>query len=163
LEEEMKNRENHFLSVIYIALVFLCVIAGVGRSELPPEPINKWVLKTRAPNHIHENDMAYDPNTGRAVFTGGHVGKLYPQNNYTFLYDVRRNRFFESQSLYRPQRRCFVNLAYVDSCRMIINGCGSPGHGSLPQGGFSKEQNNYKECYRAFNVGPWVYDAIEDS
>lgn len=94
---------------------------------------------------------------------GAHVGMLYPQSNYTFLYDVRRNRFFESQSQYRPQRRCFVNLAYMDSCRMLLTGCGSPGHGSLPEGGFSATQGAYKICYRAFNVGPWVYDGADDS
>ncbi len=139
----------------------VCAVAEAGGG--PDEPINRWVKKTKAPNHVHENDMAYDPSTGRVVFYGAHVGMLYPQSNYTFLYDVRRNRFFESQSQYRPQRRCFVNTVYLDSCRLTLTGCGSPGHGSLPEGGFRKDQGNYKVCYRRFNVGPWLYDGVDDS
>jgi hypothetical protein len=152
---------NHILGRLPISMLALALISVPATAQ--DAPINKWQLRTMAPNHVHENDMAYDPSTGKAVFHGGHVGMLYPQSNYTFLYDVRRNRFFESQSQYRPQRRCFANVVYLDSCRMVLTGCGSPGHGSLPQGGFSKSQGDYRECYRAFNVGPWLYDGTDDS
>ncbi|MBA4388391.1 MAG: hypothetical protein C0404_10445 [Verrucomicrobia bacterium] len=131
-----------------------------GRA-LPDEPINTWVLKSRTPNHVYENDLAYDPNTGQIVYHGGHVGKLYPQSNYTFLYDVARNRWRESQSPCRPQRRCYNNMAYLDSARMCLTAQGSRGHGSLPQGGFTAD-TAYKECIRRLNAGPWLYDGPSD-
>lgn len=145
-----------------LALTGVMITVPTKAQVLPDEPINTWVLKSKTPNHVYENDLAYDPTTGQIVYHGGHVGQLYPQSNYTFLYNVRQNRWRESQSPYRPQRRCYNDMTYLESARMCLTGHGSRGHGSLPQGGFSAKQGDYKECYRELNVGPWLYDAVAD-
>lgn len=153
---------NNAIRAAAVALAGLALSGVVAAAEaVPEEPVNTWVLKTRAPNRVYENDLTYDPNTGQIVYHGGHIGRLYPQSNYTFLYSVAQNRWRESQSPCRPQRRCYNNMAYLDSARMCLAGQGSRGHGSLPQGGFTAD-TGYKECTRRLNVGPWLYDAAMD-
>jgi hypothetical protein len=124
-------------------------------------PVNEWVLRRRRlPNTCWENGMTYDRAVGRIVWFGGHIGHLYPQSNYTLVYDVEQDRFFDSQSPLRPQRRCLVFIAYADSCRRSISAAhGGPSHGSIPEGAFDKE---YRQVARETMPGPALYDAAED-
>ncbi|MHC4914229.1 MAG: fibronectin type III domain-containing protein [Planctomycetota bacterium] len=126
-----------------------------------PAPANRWVLRHRqAPNIMWENGITYDPATRQIVWHGGHVGRLYPQSNYTFLYDVRRNRFRESQAPTRPQRRCLVHVSYIGSLRRAITTDGGAAHGSIPGGGTG---GDFTRLWRTDPRGPWLYDAARDT
>lgn len=123
-------------------------------------PVNEWaVLHERLPNIPYESAAAYDPNVGCMVYMAGHIGRLYPQSNYTVLYDLRLNRFFLSQAMYRPQRRCLISGAYLDSVRRVLTCNGSMSHGSMPEGALG---GDYKSLEPKAGVGPWLYDAVDD-
>jgi len=127
----------------------------------PEAPVNRWVLRhDQTPITVWENGIAWDPEARRVIWYGGHVGRLYPQSNYTILYDPEQNRFRESQAPTRPQRRCLVHVAYVDSCRRTLTADGGSHHGSVPGGGLAGE---YKTVFRSDPRGPWLYDALDDS
>ncbi len=124
-------------------------------------PLDRWELRRRdLPNIIWENGIAYDPAADRVVFYGGHVGRLYPQSNYTFLYDLERDRFFESQAPFRPQRRCLVHVAYLDSVGRAVTTDGGLSHGSIGQG---RPAADYTRLQNATPNGPWLYDASADA
>jgi hypothetical protein len=133
----------------------------IHTGNLRAAPLNTWLLRGRRnPVTCWENGATYDPTVGKVVWYGGHIGHLYPQSNYTLLYDIERNRFVETQPLTRPQRRCLVFIAYADSCRRSINAPhGGPSHGSVPQGAFDPE---YKSVVRGFMCAPSLYDAAGD-
>ena len=122
--------------------------------------MNQWELRhDRSPNLPRDNDIAYDPGAKRVVLHGGHMGRLYVQSPYTYLYDIAANRFYESQAIVRPQRRCFANLDYVDSCKRIVSANGSSHHGSLPQG---EVRGEYTQVSLGDPRGPWFYSSAAD-
>ena len=124
-------------------------------------PLNEWQCRyEQNPNIVWENGIAWDPEARRIVWHGGHIGRLYPQSNYTFLYDPEANRFSESQAPSRPQRRCLVHVAYLDGARRTVTTDGGAAHGSIPVGGLGGE---YKAVFRSDARGPWLYDAFEDT
>lgn len=123
-------------------------------------PVNEWVvLHERLPNIPYESAAAYDPNVRRIVYLAAHIGRLYPQSNYAVLYDFRLNRFFLSQAMYRPQRRCLIAADYLDSVRRVLSCNGSMSHGSMPEGALG---GNHTALERKASVGPWLYDAVDD-
>ena len=123
-------------------------------------PVNEWVvLHERLPNITDESAVAYGPNVRRIVYMAGHIGRLYPQSNYAVLYDLRLNRFFLSQAMYRPQRRCMVSADYLDSVRRVLTCNGVMSHGSMPEGAVG---GDYRVLQPEASVGPWLYDAVDD-
>jgi len=133
---------------------------GTMLLTVPDLPTNRWVLlHDQAPNIMWENGIAWDPRAGKVVWHGGHIGRIYPQSNYTFLYDPVRDRFTESQAPLRPQRRCLVHVAYLEGPRRTVTTDGGVSHGSIPSGGLSGE---YKAVFRSDARGPWLYDSAED-
>jgi hypothetical protein len=122
---------------------------------------NSWNLAHEyAPNINWENGIAWDALTRRIVWHGGHTGRLYPQSNYTFLYDPDQNRFFESQAPARPQRRCLVHVAYLDAWRRVVTTDGGRSHGSIPGGGL---RGDFRSVTFDISSGPWLYDPLKDT
>ncbi len=124
-------------------------------------PDNVWVLRhTQTPNIVWESGIAYDPATRVMVRHGGHVLGSYAQTNYTILYHVPENRFSWSTAPARPQRRCLVDVEYVDSCQKVVTAHGGSSHGSMPQGMVAGE---YRSVGFSDPRGPWLYDVKNDT
>lgn len=123
-------------------------------------PPNTWVLRhTLAPTKVWESGIAYEPNQRVIVQHGGHALKSYPQSAYTHLYEVASNIFRESSAPDRPQRRCLVETAYLDSVERIVSAHGASGHGSWPEG---RLQGDGTRVDFGDPRGPWMYDAAAD-
>ncbi|MCX7589993.1 MAG: kelch motif-containing protein [Kiritimatiellae bacterium] len=134
---------------------------ALGQSDTPLAnilkglPENQWkLLPVRAPNIVWETGIAYDPETHWIVRHGGHILGSYAQDNYTDLFDLPNLRFARSRAPWRPQRRCLVDLAYVDSMRRVLTVNGGSAHGSLPQGG---PNSSYTGIVQRDPRGPWLY------
>ena len=159
-------------TIVWAAAAAAGCLAGCAPVVSRPEPrpagtaapeaaANRWVLlHEQAPNIVWENGIAWDPDARRIVWHGGHIGRLYPQSNYTFLYDPALNRFSESQAPSRPQRRCLIHVAHLEGPRRTITTDGGAAHGSIPVGGLGGE---YRTVYRSDARGPWLYDSAEDA
>lgn len=140
--------------------MFTTAVIGMTLLTPPDLPINQWqLLHSQAPNIIWENGVAWDHSIQKIVWHGGHIGRIYPQSNYTFIFDPVQNRFFESQAPSRPQRRCLIHVAYLETHGRVITTDGSSSHGSIPTGGIAGE---YNLVYRSDARGPWLYDAVND-
>jgi hypothetical protein len=130
-------------------------------SEPASSTANSWILVHEyAPNINWENGVAWDPRTRRIVWHGGHMGRLYPQSNYTFLYDPKQNRFSESQAPTRPQRRCLIHLDYLDAWGLVVTTDGGRSHGSIPGGGL---KGDFRSVMFDVSRGPWLYDPVLDT
>lgn len=134
--------------------------AFAGPATAPDVPVNRWLLRfTQNPNTIHEDGIAYDPVMRRVVEHGGHIGRLYPQSGYTHLFDLARDRFFESQAFRRPPRRCLVSVDYIDLWNRAVTCNGGSAHGSIPAGAVG---GDYTKVGFSDPRGPWLYDAGAD-
>ncbi|MCG3177850.1 MAG: hypothetical protein BIFFINMI_00170 [Phycisphaerae bacterium] len=163
----MRRHANPAASCLTLALAFLLAAGGceaerpgawpVVRADMAP---NTWVrLQDHTPKNTWETGVAWDRDSGLIVEHGGHVLGSYAQSNYTWLYDLRTNSFRESHAAARPQRRCLVELDYIDTLGRVVTTQGGSGHGSVPQGGLG---GDYKMVFKGDPRGPWLYDASAD-
>lgn len=130
-------------------------------APVPDAPVNQWVLLTeQAPTCVAENEIAWDSGARRMIWDGGHLARLYPQSNYTFLYDPVEDRFTESHAAVRPERRCQSHMAYLELERRTIVTDGGAGHGTIPSGGVG---GDYRRVFYADPRGPWLYDSAADN
>lgn len=140
---------------IVFLLIGLAAIMPRTGSAANETPTNQWVLlPVTAPNIVWETGIAYDPDSRWIVRHGGHTIGSYAQDNYTDLFDLQSLRFARSRAPLRPQRRCLVDVAYVDSARRVVTVNGGSSHGSLPQGA---PNGDYTSIVQGDPRGPWLY------
>lgn len=140
-----------------LGVLGLALLGGMGLAAAAADgtPTNQWVLlPVVAPNIVWETGIACDPDSRWIVRHGGHILGSYAQDNYTDLFDLQRLQFARSRAPLRPQRRCLVDVAYVDSARRIITVNGGSSHGSLPTGG---PNDDYTRIIQRDSRGPWLY------
>lgn len=161
-----------------LAAAVIVAIAGLGAAcgEAPPSPSGepgapdalpdqplgvRWErLRSDLPAEVWENGIAYDPRTRAVVQHGGHVIGSYVQSSYTTLYELPSGEVRASTAGSRPQRRCLVDLVYLDTIGRVLTGNGSSSHGSLPQGGPAAD---YRSIIKGDPRGPFLYDSVTDT
>lgn len=133
-------------------------------ADVPPDDgflVNEWQkLNVTSDITVWETGVVYDPLTARFVQQGGHVFGRYAQSSYTNSFDPLGLGFERSKAPVRPQRRCLVQLAYIDSLGQTMTAFGGTSHGSLPQGGPAADG---KSIITKDGWGPWLYDGRADT
>lgn len=114
---------------------------------------------SRAPINLWETNLAWDKSANVVVNHGGHVLGYYAQSSSTYRYSRERTEWTLSHAPTRPQRRCLVDLTWVDSMQRVLSGNGASDHGSLPQGGPSADG---RSIIKSDPRGPWLYDSTHD-
>ncbi len=150
-----------FAAASVVILLAGCEVTPESNLPLPDLAPNTWVLRVeQTPKNTWENGVAYDPVSGNVVQHGGHVTGSYVQSNYTWLYDVSANEFSPSHAPRRPQRRCLVEMDYLDTWGLAVSTQGGSGHGSVPVGEIGHDCTS---VYKGDPRGPWLYDPKTDT